>query len=46
VSDLEDEVRSLETRLRILSVDHRTALESILRDLNDLTERVRAQLEA
>jgi mutual gliding-motility protein MglA len=46
VAELEDEVRSLKTKLKIIGDDRRTALETILRDLNDLTERVRAQLEA
>ena len=32
--------------VEILRDDRRTALESILRELDDLTERVRAQLEA
>jgi signal recognition particle receptor subunit beta len=43
---LEDEVSQLKTKIKILRDDRRTALESILRELNDLTERVRAQLEA
>jgi signal recognition particle receptor subunit beta len=46
VAALEDEVNQLRTRIKTLSDDRRTALESILRELNDLTERVRAQLEA
>jgi signal recognition particle receptor subunit beta len=46
VAALEDEVNQLKTKIKILRDDRRTALESILRELNDLTERVRAQLEA
>src|SRR5438105_3880585 len=42
---LEAEVRELKTKLKIMRDDRRTALEAILRELNDLTERVRAQLE-
>jgi signal recognition particle receptor subunit beta len=43
---LEEEVQQLRTRLRVLRDEQRSALESILRELNDLTERVRARLEA
>ena len=43
---LEAEVSELRTKLKVLRADRRTALETILRELNDLTERVRAQLEA
>jgi signal recognition particle receptor subunit beta len=46
VAALENEVDQLKTKIKILRDDRRTALESILRELNDLTERVRAQLEA
>jgi len=42
---LEEEVQQLKSKLKILRDDRRTALEAILRELNDLTERVRAQLE-
>jgi len=45
VAALEDEVQQLKSKLKILRDDRRTALEAILRELNDLTERVRAQLE-
>ncbi len=43
---LEAEVQQLRSRLTILRDEQRSALEAILRELNDLTERVRAQLEA
>jgi signal recognition particle receptor subunit beta len=43
---LEAEVQQLKSRLTIMRDEQRTALEAILRELNDLTERVRAQLEA
>ena len=46
VAALEAEVNELQSRLKILRDDRRTALEAILRELNDLTERVRAQLES
>jgi len=46
VEALEAEVHELQSKLKILRDDRRTALEAILRELNDLTERVRAQLEA
>jgi signal recognition particle receptor subunit beta len=45
VAALEQEVQQLKSKLKILRDDRRTALEAILRELNDLTERVRAQLE-
>ena len=45
VAALEEELQELRAKLRILNDDRRTALETILRELNDLTERVRAQLE-
>ena len=43
---LEEEVQQLRSNLIIIRDEQRSALEAILRDLNDLTERVRAQLEA
>jgi signal recognition particle receptor subunit beta len=43
---LEAEVQQLKSRLSIMRDEQRTALAAILRELNDLTERVRAQLEA
>jgi signal recognition particle receptor subunit beta len=43
---LEAEVQQLRSKLSILRDEQRSALEAILRELNDLTERVRAQLEA
>jgi signal recognition particle receptor subunit beta len=43
---LEEEVRELRIRLRVTRDEQRSALEAILRELNDLTERVRAQIEA
>ena len=43
---LEGEVRKLTAKLDDLRDDRRNALEQILRELNDLTERVRAQLES
>ena len=43
---LEAEVQQLRSKLSIMRDEQRSALESILRELNDLTERVRAQLEA
>jgi len=43
---LEEEVQQLRSKLSIMRDEQRSALESILRELNDLTERVRAQLEA
>ena len=46
IAALEAEVQQLQSKLKILRDDRRTALEAILRELNDLTERVRAQLEA
>ena len=46
VMALEAEVQQLRSRLTIMRDEQRTALEAILRELNDLTERVRAQLEA
>ncbi|HEX3108149.1 MAG TPA: GTPase domain-containing protein [Thermoanaerobaculia bacterium] len=46
VMALEAEVQQLRSRLSIMRDEQRTALEAILRELNDLTERVRAQLEA
>ena len=46
VAHLEAEVRQLTAKLEILRDDRRNALEQILRELNDLTERVRAQLES
>jgi signal recognition particle receptor subunit beta/uncharacterized small protein (DUF1192 family) len=45
VAALEEEVEQLKARLTIMRDDRRTALEAILRELNDLTERVREQLE-
>jgi signal recognition particle receptor subunit beta len=46
VAALEEEVQQLRSNLIILRDEQRSALEAILRELNDLTERVRAQLEA
>ena len=43
---LEAEVQQLKSRLTIMRDEQRSALEAILQELNDLTERVRAQLEA
>jgi signal recognition particle receptor subunit beta len=43
---LEAEVQQLKSKLSIIRDEQRGALEAILRELNDLTERVRAQLEA
>jgi hypothetical protein len=43
---LEEEVQQLRSRLTIMRDEQRSALEAILQELNDLTERVRAQLEA
>jgi len=43
---LEAEVQQLKSRLSIMRDEQRSALEAILQELNDLTERVRAQLEA
>jgi signal recognition particle receptor subunit beta len=41
-----DRVLALEAEVQQLKSQQRNALEAILRELNDLTERVRAQLEA
>lgn len=41
-----DRLLALEAEVRQLKSQQRSALEAILRELNDLTERVRAQLEA
>ncbi|HEX7191775.1 MAG TPA: hypothetical protein VF381_09410, partial [Thermoanaerobaculia bacterium] len=46
VGELEAEVEQLRSRLMIMRDEQRMALEAILRELNDLTERVRAQIEA
>jgi signal recognition particle receptor subunit beta len=46
VIELEEEVQQLRSKLSIMRDEQRSALELILRELNDLTERVRAQLEA
>jgi len=46
VMALEAEVQQLRSRLTIMRDEQRSALEAILRELNDLTERVRAQIEA
>ncbi|HEY2325073.1 MAG TPA: ADP-ribosylation factor-like protein [Thermoanaerobaculia bacterium] len=46
VMALEEEVQQLRSRLTIMRDEQRSALEAILQELNDLTERVRAQLEA
>jgi len=46
IAALEEEVQELRTKLKILRDDRRLALEAILRELDDLTERVRAQLDA
>jgi hypothetical protein len=46
IQALEAEVQQLRSRLSIIRDEQRSALELILRELNDLTERVRAQLEA
>jgi signal recognition particle receptor subunit beta len=46
VTALKSQIQELQSQLDTLRDDRRTALEAILRDLNDLTERVRAQLEA
>jgi signal recognition particle receptor subunit beta len=46
VMALEEEVQELRSKLSIMRDEQRSALEAILRELNDLTERVRAQLEA
>lgn len=43
---LEEEVQQLRSKLSSMRDEQRSALEGILRELNDLTERVRAQLEA
>jgi signal recognition particle receptor subunit beta len=43
---LEAEVQQLKSKLTIMRDEQRSALEAILQELNDLTERVRAQLEA
>jgi mutual gliding-motility protein MglA len=43
---LEAEVQQLRSKLGIMRDEQRSALEAILRELNDLTERVRAQIEA
>ncbi|HEY2093653.1 MAG TPA: ADP-ribosylation factor-like protein [Thermoanaerobaculia bacterium] len=43
---LEAEVQQLKSKLTIMRDEQRNALEAILQELNDLTERVRAQLEA
>ncbi|HWS73113.1 MAG TPA: GTPase domain-containing protein [Thermoanaerobaculia bacterium] len=44
VEGLEMEVRQLQQQLRTAKEKHRTALEALLTDLTDLTERVREQL--
>jgi len=45
VAELEAEVAALHERLGVLKNERRTALEAILRDLDDLAARVRAQLD-
>ncbi len=42
---LEAEVRELRQKIEIMRDSHRTALESILRDLSDLTNRIRGRLD-
>jgi signal recognition particle receptor subunit beta len=46
VDELEAEVQHLRSRLTMMRDEQRSALEAILRELNDLSERVRAQIEA
>ena len=45
VAELEAEVQQLQQRIRIMKDEHRGALETILRDLGELTTRVRAELD-
>lgn len=45
VAALEAEVKQLQARIDILRDERRTAIESIVQDLKDLTERVRSQLD-
>ena len=45
VAQLEAEVQQLQQRIRIMKDEHRGALETILRDLGELTTRVRAEIE-
>lgn len=45
IAALEAEVKQLKSRITIMHEEKRTALESILQELKDLTERVRSQLD-
>jgi len=45
VAELEAEVAALHERLDIVKKERRAALETILRELDELAARVRAQLE-
>jgi hypothetical protein len=45
VAELEAEVAALHERLDVVKKERRTALETILRDLDALAARVRAQLD-
>jgi len=44
VEELEAEVAQLQQQIRTIREEHRMQLESLLRDLDELTERVRAEL--
>ncbi len=46
IAALEAEVKQLKSRIVIMHEEKRTALESILQELKDLTERVRSHLDA
>lgn len=46
VAALEAEVQQLQARIEILRDERKSALEAILQDLKELTERVRSQLDA
>ena len=43
---LDEEIKQLRGRALVMRSEHKKALETILRELQDLTERVRAQLDA
>lgn len=45
VAQLETEVQQLQQRLRSMKDEHRAAMETILRDLGELTARVRAEID-
>lgn len=46
VAALEAEVQQLKSRIEVMNEERRNALESILRDLKDLTDRVRRELDS